>query len=99
MRSASSAASRRAETALAYAACRIVIRHKIVRKNPLGQSLPLVHSERRSAKIKHSDLYVDSNYQRRMGEKNQKVWVVRFDLLSSRSDVSGFIADDVKPLT
>ena len=49
--------------------------------------------------LKHSDLYVDSNYQRRMGEKNQKVWVVRFDLLSSRSDVSGFIADDVKPLT
>ena len=49
--------------------------------------------------LKHSDLYVDSNVQRRMGDKNQKVWVIRYDLLSSRSEVSGFAADDVKPLT
>lgn len=48
--------------------------------------------------LKHSDLYVDSNYQRRMGDKNTKVWVIRYDLLASRSDVSGFLTDDVKPL-
>ncbi len=48
--------------------------------------------------LKHSDLYVDSNYQRRIGERNQKVWVVRFDVLRQRAAVDGFITEDIKPL-
>ena len=48
--------------------------------------------------LKHSDLFVEANKQKRMGEKNQKVWVLRFDILSQRCDVSGFLTDDVKPL-
>ena len=48
--------------------------------------------------LQHSDLFVAANQQRRMGDKSQKVWVLRFDLLAQRCDVSGFVVDDVVPL-
>ena len=48
--------------------------------------------------LQHSDLFVAANEQKRMGEKSVKVWILRFDLLSQRCDVSGFITDDIKPL-
>ena len=48
--------------------------------------------------LQHSDLFVAANQQRRMGDKSQKVWVLRFDILAQRCDVSGFIVDDVRPL-
>lgn len=40
--------------------------------------------------LRYSDLYIDNNVQHRMGGTNQKVWAIRYDLLASRSDVSGF---------
>ena len=46
-----------------------------------------------------SDLFVAGNQQKRMGDRNQKVWVLRFDALAQRCDVSGFMVDDVRPLT
>jgi len=49
--------------------------------------------------LQHSDLFVAANQQRRMGDKSQKVWVLRYDLLAQRCDVSGFVVDDVVPLT
>lgn len=48
--------------------------------------------------LQHSDLFVAANEQKRMGEKSVKVWILRFDLLSQRCDVSGFITDDIRPL-
>ncbi len=49
--------------------------------------------------LKHSDIYVSNNDPRRMGDKVQKVWTLRFDVLQKRSSVDGFITDDIKPLT
>ena len=49
--------------------------------------------------LQHSDLFVAANQQKRMGDRNQKVWTLRFDLLSQRCDVSGFIVDGIRPLT
>ena len=49
--------------------------------------------------LQHSDLFVAGNQQKRMGDRNQKVWVLRFDALAQRCDVSGFMVDDVRPLT
>ncbi|MDO5118329.1 MAG: hypothetical protein Q4D34_07570, partial [Eggerthellaceae bacterium] len=49
--------------------------------------------------LQHSDLFVAGNQQKRMGDRNQKVWVLRFDVLAQRCDVSGFMVDDVRPLS
>ena len=49
--------------------------------------------------LKHSDIYVKNNISQRMGERVQKVWVVRFDILQRRSDVEGFLQNtDIQPL-
>ena len=48
--------------------------------------------------LQHSDLFVAANQQKRMGEKNQKVWVLRLDTMGQRCDVSGFMNDEIKPL-
>lgn len=68
------------------------------RKDFAIQGEVLTYSEFRR-QLKHSDLYVDSNVQRRMGERNQKVWVIRFDVLRQRAAVDGFVTEDIAPLT
>ena len=48
--------------------------------------------------LQHSDIFMASNMTRRMGDSPAKVWMLRYDVLSQRCDVSGFQADDAKPL-
>lgn len=48
--------------------------------------------------LKFSEFYIAHNYQKRIGSENRKCWVVDFDLLSKRCDVSGFLSTEVVPL-
>lgn len=48
--------------------------------------------------LKHSDIFMSYNDPKRMGDKVQKVWTLRFDVLRQRANVDGFITDEIKPL-
>ena len=48
--------------------------------------------------LKHCDFFIDSNVQKRMGTENRKVWLLNYEILKSRCDVSGFEITDIDPL-
>ena len=48
--------------------------------------------------LKHCDFFIDSNVQKRMGSENRKVWLLNYEILKSRCDVSGFEITDIDPL-
>ena len=48
--------------------------------------------------LMHSDLFIQANVQKRIGTENRKVWVINYEALASRCDVSGFEVTDISPL-
>jgi putative DNA primase/helicase len=48
--------------------------------------------------LKHCDFFIDSNVQKRMGSENRKVWLLNYEILKSRCDVSGFEITEIDPL-
>ena len=60
-----------------------------------GEVLPYAQFKKQ---LTYSDLLVQANVQKRIGGENRKVWIVDFELLQGRCDVSGFSATDVNPL-
>lgn len=46
----------------------------------------------------HTDLFLQSNIQKRIGTENRKVWLIDYELLASRCDVSGFEVTEIVPL-
>lgn len=48
--------------------------------------------------LQHSEYYIGSNQQKRIGSENRKCWVVDYALLSKRCDVAGFMGTEIQPL-
>lgn len=48
--------------------------------------------------LMHSDLYLDSNVAKRLEGRVMKFWLVDFEKLSQRCDVTGFVGEDIKPM-
>lgn len=48
--------------------------------------------------LQHSDLFVEANVQKRIGTENRKVWVIDYEALSARCDVTGFEVTEILPL-
>ena len=48
--------------------------------------------------LQHSDFFIESNVQKRIGSDNRKVWTLNYELLKARCDVSGFEITEVEPL-
>lgn len=46
----------------------------------------------------HSDFFLESNAQKRIGADNCRVWTVDYEVLKSRCDVSGFEITEAEPL-
>jgi putative DNA primase/helicase len=61
----------------------------------LGETLTYAQFKKQ---LQHSDYYLDSNVTKRMGSDVRKVWLLNYELLSMRCDVSGFEITDIKPL-
>ena len=61
----------------------------------MGEVLPYAQFKKQ---LTHSDLLIQSNAQKRIGQNSVKCWIIDFSALSARCDVSGFITTDVVPL-
>ena len=61
----------------------------------MGEVLPYAQFKKQ---LTHSDLLIQSNAQKRIGQNSVKCWILDFSALSARCDVSGFITTDVVPL-
>lgn len=61
----------------------------------LGESLSYAQFKRQ---LLHSDLYLNSNVAVRIGEEPRKTWLLDFELLKARCDVSGFEGTEIEPL-
>jgi hypothetical protein len=61
----------------------------------LGETLTYAQFKKQ---LRHSDYYLDSNVLKRMGSDVRKVWLLNYELLSVRCDVSGFQITEVEPL-
>lgn len=48
--------------------------------------------------LSHSDYFLESNVQKRIGSENRRVWTLNYGLLKARCDVSGFELTEVEPL-
>lgn len=48
--------------------------------------------------LSHSDYFLESNVQKRIGSENRRVWTLNYGLLKTRCDVSGFELTEVEPL-
>jgi hypothetical protein len=48
--------------------------------------------------LMHTEYYVDSNVQKRIGTDNRKVWIVDYEMLRKNCDVSGFEVTEIEPL-
>ena len=48
--------------------------------------------------LQHSDFFMESNVQKRIGTENRRVWTLNYDLLKARCEVSGFENTEVVPL-
>ena len=48
--------------------------------------------------LQHSDLFIDSNVQKKFGTDNCKCWVINFKTLKERCEVSGFNLTEIQPL-
>ena len=48
--------------------------------------------------LQHSDYFLESNVQKRIGSENRRVWTLNYGLLKTRCDVSGFEITEVEPL-
>lgn len=48
--------------------------------------------------LTHSDYFLESNVQKRIGSENRRVWTLNYGLLKARCDVSGFELTEVEPL-
>lgn len=60
-----------------------------------GEVLPYAQFKKQ---LLHSDLYLQSNVQKRIGTDNRKVWVLDYGTLAERCDVSGFNITEIVPL-
>lgn len=61
----------------------------------LGEVLPYQQFKKQ---LQHSDLLIQSNAQKRIGQSSVKCWAVDFLALSERCDVTGFITTEIEPL-
>lgn len=48
--------------------------------------------------LTHSDYFLESNVQKRIGSENRRVWTLNYGLLKTRCDVSGFELTEIEPL-
>lgn len=48
--------------------------------------------------LMHTEYYVDSNVQKRIGTDNRKVWIINYEMLRKNCDVSGFEITEIEPL-
>ncbi len=48
--------------------------------------------------LTHSDYFLESNVQKRIGSENRRVWTLNYELLKARCDVSGFEITEIEPL-
>ncbi|MEA4900569.1 DNA primase [Desulfitobacterium sp.] len=48
--------------------------------------------------LSHSDYFLESNVQKRIGSENRRVWTLNYGLLKARCDVSGFELTEIEPL-
>ncbi|MCD8197825.1 MAG: DNA primase [Lachnospiraceae bacterium] len=48
--------------------------------------------------LKHSDIFLESNVQKWIGSENRKCWVIDYEMLKSRCDVSGFDSTEIEPM-
>ena len=48
--------------------------------------------------LSHSDYFLESNVQKRIGSENRRVWTLNYGLLKTRCDVSGFELTEIEPL-
>jgi hypothetical protein len=48
--------------------------------------------------LAHSDLLIQANAQKRIGNENRKVWLLDYVILKARCDVSGFELTEIVPL-
>jgi putative DNA primase/helicase len=63
--------------------------------NKIGEILTCAQFKKQ---LQNSDYYLDSNVTKRMGSDVRKVWLLNYELLSERCDVSGFQITEVEPL-
>jgi hypothetical protein len=61
----------------------------------LGEILTYPHFKKQ---LQHSDYYLASNVQKRIGPANRRVWLLDYELLKERCDVSGFEITEAEPL-
>jgi len=48
--------------------------------------------------LMHSDFFLESNVQKRLGSENRRVWTLNYVLMKEKCDVSGFEITDLEPL-
>ncbi len=48
--------------------------------------------------LQHSEYFVESNAQKRIGSEKRRVWVIDYALLSKNCDVMGFLGTEIMPL-
>ena len=48
--------------------------------------------------LAHSDYFLESNVQKRIGSENRRVWTLNYELMKARCDVSGFEITEIEPL-
>ena len=61
----------------------------------LGETLSYSQFKRQ---LLHSDLYLNSNVAVRIGDEPRKTWLLDYEMLKARCDVSGFEGTEVEPL-
>lgn len=49
--------------------------------------------------LQHSEYFIASNQQRRIGTENRKCWIINYELLRKNCDVTGFEVTEIEPLT
>ena len=67
-------------------------------KSDLMAQLKDLNRQQFKKQLLHSDLLIQSNAQKRIGQSSVKCWAIDFVALSERCDVTGFIATDIEPL-
>ena len=49
--------------------------------------------------LQHSEYFIASNQQKRIGTENHKCWIIDYELLRKNCDVTGFEVTEIEPLT
>ena len=49
--------------------------------------------------LQHSEYFIASNQQKRIGTENRKCWIINYGLLRKNCDVTGFEVTEIEPLT